>query len=272
MKDNQFNLYGLLERLSTEQLDEMLQTELQKETVDENAIRVILRVLREREAEMPVEVDEAAEQAWAKYSAPSVSQYPAKKWGWAWRAATVAVVLGAMLLIAPTTANAERIQDILTRWTESVLEFFDPSDKDTNSVEYEFKTDKPGLQQVYDAVVELGVTDPVVPMWIPEGFELEEIEEGKTSQKDSIVAYFTNGQDSLIIEFDVYQDRIARTYQKDEQNVETFEYAGIEHKTIKNYELWTVIWSRDFVECFIAIDCQEDTLLKILRSIYDGGV
>ena len=30
MKDNQFNLYGLLERLSTEQLDEMLQTELQK--------------------------------------------------------------------------------------------------------------------------------------------------------------------------------------------------------------------------------------------------
>ena len=108
MKDNRFNLYGLLEQLSTKQLDEMLQTELQKEAVDENAIRVILRVLRERETEMPVEVNEAAENAWVKYSAQS-AQYHAKKWGWAWRAATVTVILGAILLIAPTTANAERI-------------------------------------------------------------------------------------------------------------------------------------------------------------------
>ena len=271
MKDNQFNLYGLLERLSTEQLDEMLQTELQKETVDENAIRVILRVLREREAEMPVEVDEAAEQAWAKYSAPSVSQYPAKKWGWAWRAATVAVVLGAMLLIAPTTANAERIQDILTRWTESVLEFFDPSDKDTNSVEYEFKTDNPGLQQVYDAVVELGVTDPVVPMWIPEGYELVEIKVGKTSKKNSVIVTFYDMQGYLLFEFDVYQDRIARTYQKNGSNVKVYEYAGVVHTAIKNYDLWTVIWPKDYVECFMTINCQEDIMKRILQSIYYGG-
>ena len=39
MKDKQINLYGLLEQLPTEQLDEMLQGELQKETLDEDAIR-----------------------------------------------------------------------------------------------------------------------------------------------------------------------------------------------------------------------------------------
>lgn len=271
MKDNRFNLYGLLEQLSTKQLDEMLQTELQKEAVDENAIRVILRVLRERETEMPVEVNEAAENAWVKYSAQS-AQYHAKKWGWAWRAATVTVILGAILLIAPTTANAERIFGMLTRWTDSILEFFDPNDKDTNSVEYEYKTDNPGLQQVYDVVVELGVTDPVVPMWIPERYELVECKTTLTSRKKCVVSNFSNGQESIIIQFDVYQDRTARTYPKSENNIELYEFAGVAHTAIKNHELWTVIWSRDYVECFIIIDCQEDVLLKILRSIYDGGV
>lgn len=272
MKDNQFNLYGLLEQLSTEQLDEMLQTELQKEAIDENAVRVILRVLQEREAEMPVEVDEAAEQAWEKYSAPSVPLYPAKKWGWAWRAATVVVVIGAMLLIAPTTASAERIQGMLARWTNSILEFFDPNDKDTNSVEYEFKTDNPGLQQVFDAVVELGVTDPVVPMWIPEGYELVECKIISTSRKKSVLGNFTSGQEFFVVQFDVYQDKVARTHPKSENNTESYEYAGVVHNAYKNYELWTVVWSRNCVECFITIDCQEDILLKILRSIYDGGI
>lgn len=272
MKDNQINLYGLLERLPTEQLDEMLQAELQQEVVDENAVRVILRVLRGREAEMPVEVDEAAENAWAKYSAQSVAQYPTKKWGWAWRAATVVVVIGAMLLIAPTTANAERIFGLLTRWTDSILEFFDPNDKDTNSVVYEFKTDNPGLQQVYDAVVKLGMTDPVVPMWIPEGFDLVEIEEKRTPKKKSLFASFYNGQGYLIFEIDLYDEIASHTYQKDDTSVELFEHSGIDHQILKNKELWVAIWRRDYIECSITIDCQKDILFKILQSIYDGGI
>ena len=40
--------------------------------------------------------------------------------------------------------------------------------------EYVFETDHPGLQQIYDAVVEMGVTEPVVPMWVPEGYDLVE--------------------------------------------------------------------------------------------------
>lgn len=272
MKDNQINLYGLLEQLPTEQLDEMLQTELQKESVDENAVRVILRVLREREAETPVEVDEKVEQAWAQYSAPSMSQYPVRKWGWAWRAATVAVILGAMLLIAPTTANAERIQGMLTRWTNSILEFFDPDDKDTNSVEYEFKTDNPGLQQVYDAVLELGVTDPVVPMWIPEGYELVEIKVGETSRKNNLVANFVSGQSFFVIAFEFYKDDTAHIYQKDETSVGIYEYNSVIHQLFRNNEFWTAIWTRENIECFITIDCQEDILIKIIQSIYDGGV
>lgn len=273
MKDNQINLYGLLERLPTEQLDEMLQAELQKEAVDENAVRVILRVLREREAEMPVEVDEAAERAWAQYSAETpLVHHSVKNWGWVWRVATVAAILGAVLLVAPTTANAERVFGMLTRWTDSILEFFDPNDKDTNSVVYEFKTDNPGLQQVYDAVVELGVTDPVVPMWIPEGYEFLECKMTSTPRKKSVVYNFSSGQDFFVIQLDVHEDQVARMYQKNDGNVETYEYNGVAHMVIKNQDLWTVIWSRDYVECFITINCQKDVLQKILRSIYDGGV
>ena len=271
MKDNQVNLYGLLEKLSTEQLDEMLQTELQEESVDENAVRVILRVLREREAGLRVEVDEAAQKAWAQYSKEQSVTQPAGKWGWARRAAAVAAILAVVLLIAPTTANAERIYGMLTRWTDSIFEFFDPSDKDTNSVEYEFRTDHAGLQQVYDTVVELGVTDPVVPMWIPEEYELTEIKKIDTPRKKFLSVNFYNGHKHLVYELDLYDENASRVYPKDEENVEHYEYAGVTHQAIRNFDLWTVIWSRGPVECFITVDCQEDILQRILQSIYYGG-
>ena len=50
--------------------------------------------------------------------------------------------------------------------------FFSPDEPTQAIEEYEFRTEHPGLQEVYDAVAGLGVTEPVVPMWIPEGYTL----------------------------------------------------------------------------------------------------
>lgn len=266
MKDNQNNLYGLFEQVSTQQLDAMLQAELQKEQVDGDAVRVILRVLREREREMPVEVDEATEQAWQKYLRDT--ERPVRKKGWVLRAAAMAAVLCIVLLIAPLTANAERIYGMLTRWTDSIFEFFDPNDKNTNSVEYEFRTDNPGLQQVYDAVVELGVKDPVVPMWLPEGFELVDFKVIEMPRNKGVSSFFANGEAAAVFRLVIYEDNTPRSYHKDESYVTAHEYHGVSHKILNNNDSWTVIWVHDAIECILSVDCQEDMLYKVIHSIY----
>ena len=43
---------------------------------------------------------------------------------------------------------------------------------------------------------------------------------------------------------------------------------GVIHNLFRNEELWTVVWTRDNVECSVFIDCQEDALRRVLESIY----
>ena len=64
---NTTSLRGMIEQMSTEQLDEMLLHELEKEPIDESAVRLIMDVLEEREQDTPVEINEQIAAAWEKY-------------------------------------------------------------------------------------------------------------------------------------------------------------------------------------------------------------
>ena len=269
MRDNRNNLYGLLEQIPTKQLDEMLQAELRKEKVDSDAVRVILRVLREREADMPVVIDDATEQAWQKYlKDTSTVQKPVRKRRWVLRAASMAAVLCVIMLMGPLTANAESFYDLLVRWTDSVMEFLVPSSRKPNETVYEFKTENAGLQEVYEAILELGITDPVVPMWLPEGFELTECKISDTSRKRSIASSFSDGTNHFVLQVDIFNSGTSRTYHKDDDSALAREINGITHTILQNEGRWTVVWAVENVECFIGIECQEEILYKILESIY----
>lgn len=266
---NTTGLRGVLEQMSTEQLDEMLQHELEKESVDESAIRLIMEVLEKRDQDMPVEINPQVAVAWEKYQTRASVQSRAKFSFRSWPlriAATVAVVI-ALALTVPQSAEAEGFWERLSRWTDSIFEFFAPGDE-VAAQEYVFKTDNPGLQQVYDTVTDLGVTDPVVPMWLPEGYELVECKVVEAPTKMFVYARFKDGIGTISLDFAIRNAESPRQYSKDEENAKTREIADIDHKILHNEEWWTAAWTRDRLECAIAIDCHEETLYKILKSIY----
>lgn len=269
--NNKNNLFELLEQLPTEELDRMLQSELQKEPVDGDAVRMILRVLKKQDEGQEAEIDAGTQKAWEKYLRETKLQErkPAAKKSWPLRIAAAAAVLCIILFAAPQSAEAESFIGMLTRWTDSIFEFFDPRDRNTNQLEYEFKTDHPGLQQVYDTVVEMGVTDPVVPMWIPEGFELVKREVEKTDLKRSAVFTFALNQEFLIIQIDIYNSEAPRTYHKDETYIDTREIMGIEHMIFKNNDRWVTLWSVNNINCTLIADCQEGEFYRIIESIYN---
>ena len=51
-------LRGMVEQMPTEQLDEMLKYELEKEPVDEAAVKLIMGILEERDQDVQVEMNE----------------------------------------------------------------------------------------------------------------------------------------------------------------------------------------------------------------------
>ena len=266
---NTTGLRGVVEQMSMEQLDEMLQHELEKESVDESAIRLIMEVLEKRDQDMPVEINPQVATAWEKYQTHTSVQRRAKFSfrSWPMRIAAAIAVVIVLALAVPQSAEAEGFWERLSRWTDNIFEFFTPGDEMV-AQEYIFETDNPGLQQLYDTVTAMGITDPVVPMWLPDGYELLQCEVTETRSKTIVHSRFENGKNIAVFDLTIRDTESPRQYSKDEENAKIREIADIEHTILHNETWWTAAWTRDRLECAIYIDCQEETLYKILKSIY----
>lgn len=256
-----------VEQLTTQELDAMLQAELQKENIDDDLVRLILDVLESREMDYPVEYIPEAVEAAQKLENIGPRTTAKVKYPRVLKAASILLVVGLLLFALPKAVHAENIFELLARWTDSVFEIFNPA-KPNDQPEYVFETDHPGLQQIYGAVVELGVTDPVVPMWIPDGYELTECKLVETPKKTGIHARLEHSASEFLIDIGIFNTDIAHVYNKDDSPIEEIEMFGITHFVFSNNKMCVAMWAVDNVECSIIIDCQEDDFYKILESIY----
>ena len=268
---NMPDLRNQWEPLSTPELEAMLQAELKQKTPDEEKVILLLHILEDRERESPLELSFQEAEAWQRYKQNVMSRQGKRKLPPRWLsvAASVVLIVGILVSVVPQQAAAESFWQMLQRMTHSMMEYFSPRDKfDDVEKNYVFETDNPGLQQVYDAVVELGVTEPVVPMWLPEGCELAEFEEKNTPVMKGVWANFSNGEQEVVYKLDVYKGEPAHQYYKDDTHYESHEREGTTYHITRNNERWAVVWEKDNIECLLTLDCAEDTLWRILDSIY----
>ena len=268
----QFNIIDFheeWEQLTTQELEALLQTELGQEQPDDETVLTLLHILESREPDLPLQLSKREAEAWAWYRGKRSGRKPKSFHAGRWLsvAASVALVAGLLMTVVPQKAEAETFWEMLQRMTSSVIMYFSGEGRKATS-EYTFTTDNPGLQQVYDAVVELGVTDPVVPMWLPENSELVELTSKQTPMAKNLVAVFFNGEADAIYKMDVYDGEPAHQYYKDDSHYESYEIGGTTFNITRNSERWVVVWSKDSIECSIFIDCQEETLRRILKSIF----
>ncbi len=257
------------QQMPTEELDQILQAELEKEYPNEEVVLPILHELKEREKDIPVEktpeVLEILEKL-SKHNTPSKQFIHKRRW-LAGIAAAAAVVCIVIMSVSPTV-RAESLFDILFRWTSSVFEFFTPEQDASNPpVEIVFKTDNPGLQQLYDKITELGVTELVVPMWLPEEFELLELQVSPAPGGTRVHGEFKNGDNNFSITYRISAD-ISVKVEKEEAGIEVFEAGDKRHFVVENMDTVSVIWTVDGVECVMNTDIQKEDIYPIIISIY----
>lgn len=274
MKQNNMASWELLKVLPTHELDALLQKELRKETVDDELVRLILNVLEEREWDYPVEINAEIEAA-AERFAQSLDNHKVgttkKRTHWILKVASILLVVCVLFFAVPQAAKAETFWDLLARWTDSVFEFFVPGDSDDKQPEYVFETDHSGLQQIYDTVAQMGIAERVVPMWVPEGYAIEELIVFDEPSESSLYVNMKNGEKVINISIGIQSVHSPLNHMKDMQNVEVFERSGIKHYIISNNDQVTATWSVKNIECSVVIDCQED-IYRILNSIYTTEV
>lgn len=264
------SLRDLLEQQPTTKLDEMLRAELNKETTDPNSVQMILDILEEREMVETTQMIPQTEVAWETYQKrleeSALRPKPVKLHRRRWLVATVATIMLVVTFLVPMRAEAETLWEMLVRWQNSILEFIGFDEK-RDEYEYTFQTDNEGLQQIYDAVLELGVEEPLIPTWI-EDYGLTYLEVTNTPLASGVVAELTAEDKRLAFRVDIYDGSSFHGYCGEESYYESYEKEGAAYRITHNLNKWVVVWSKDNVEYFLTLDCQEDTLRRILASIY----
>lgn len=256
-------------QLPTEELDRILQAELEKDRPDEEVVLPILHELEEREKDFLVEKTPevlAVLDKLSKHETPTKRPYNRRPWiaGIAAVAAMVCIVVMAL----PRTVGAESIFDVLFRWTEGIFEFFTPEQDATNPpVDFVFKASNPGLQQLYDKVAELGITDPVVPTWLPEGFALSDLKVLSVSNGKGVHGKFENSNQAIVITYRISKG-IATTYEKEDSSVEVYDYADVSHFIVDNDDNLSVTWTIGGVRCLLNADISREDLYLVIKSIY----
>lgn len=255
-------------QMPTDELDRVLQAELTKEYPSEDVVLPILRELREREKDMPVEETPEVIQIREKLSQHNTSSKKSiHTRRWIAAAAAMAAVVCILVMTVPRTVGADSLWEVFARWTSGVFEFFTPEQDASNPpVELVFETDNPGLQQLYDKVTELGVTELVVPMWLPEGFVLSEMKELPISGGTRVYGKFENGNNSVLITYRVFTDIFPKVEKK--SGVEIFDAGEIDHFIVENNDSFSVTWTVNGVECVINTDLSKEDLYRTIKSIY----
>lgn len=263
------------EHLSTQQLDELLQAELRKESPLQEVVLPILDILHNRENPSVAAISEETTAAWERYkeriSTPVKHSHHRHRWLLSATAVAAAVCL--VVMAVPRTAGAESILDMLYRWTSSIFQFVDPNNDETKpQATDEFVTDNAGLQQLHDELAALGVTENVVPMWLPAGSTLSELKVTPMPDGNKVRALLDVDNFTITFSYRVYTAETPMQYEKGDMPVEIHDIYGKEHFIMDNDGRLLIAWKGEDVECTIGTDLEKETVYEIIKSIYRSGL
>ena len=104
-------------------------------------------------------------------------------------------------------------------------------------------------------------------MWLPEAYELVDIEIHEIPDKTMVYARFTHDTERFIYQMHINDAVYSHKFQKDETDTEVLELDGTKYYILRNNDMWSVVWTKENVECSIFADCREEVLQQILASI-----
>ena len=116
----------------------------------------------------------------------------------------------------------------------------------------------------------LNVTEPVVPTWIPEGFEKREIDLHNYSGFNcSTAVFYENGERNLGISVCLAVNGSSPSYFVDENSVTEYVSNGITHYLATLGDIQTAMWTNGYVYVDVFGNITREELCKIVDSVYE---
>lgn len=294
--------YAYLNRLSTEQLEELLRMDIEESKPgNEDVVFRILEVIEQRENEHPTgripDVDKAWEEFQEYYNVPegaddslypcktetgNSSENPAKfpsprtpylhRWIKQGFVAVIAVaaVFGGMVA---AQASGVDVFGTIGRWTDEVFRFVSVTDKSGESIGIHAGENAPEYDALREALISVGIDKNLAPTWCPEEFSAATPDITSARIGDIIHSTFSSKSSHYfsidIIRYSSAQYLQKTQFEKDRNNVEMYSNGHQTFYILSNEDTVTAIWSDDVITEQISGNISKDILKKIIDSI--GG-
>lgn len=294
--------YAYLNRLSTEQLEELLHMDMEMaEPGNEDVVFHILEVIEQRENEHPTGRIPDVDKAWAEfqeyYNVPegaddslypcktetgNSSENPAKfpssrtphlhRWI---KQGLVAVIAVAAVFGGIVAAQASGIDVFGTigRWTDNVFHFMPSRNENSTSTGAHAGENISKYATLREALASVGIDENLAPTWCPDGFTASEPETVNSSVGNAVY-FILSGRDGEFISLDFirYHSRgnLEETlFEKDVKGVEQYSNGEQTFYILSNIDTITATWSDGLIMAQFSGDTTEDILKKLIDSV--GG-
>ena len=198
------------------------------------------------------------------------------------RIALVAAILVAGLFGGMIVAQASGLDvfGAIARWTDSAFSFGKiPSDQPKqNTSGATLEINQPALngeiweayQQFQEELYSSGIDNILLPAYLPEGFQVESVDfyVSKKSDRTSLLIVYTNGLDYINFSITRSDTEPVTIYEKDNQAVELYDYAGNIHYIFSNNGDYNVAWYADRLEYSLSTTFGANTLKDIIDYMY----
>ena len=276
-----------LTSLSTETLEDMLRWyTLTEDDVSDNSISEIINELKSREeGDVEPDVAQAMNDFFEIYANKGTEytdgqsakeaevardlQYtrPMRR-----RVGKITSVLAAIVAIVITSslvayAAGYDILKAVATWTQEIFAFTSESSEQLDSPLLQ-STVPEQLVEFKQLLIDNGITESVLPSYLPEGLETTDMTTSSNETYSSYSCALSSQADFVVIYVVEYNDgsTYLSEYQLENSNVDEIIIGNIHYYCFSNSDTYTIAWINGNVECYISGIGLHDDAIKIIES------
>jgi len=183
-------------------------------------------------------------------------------------AAAAAVLIFMLVGSAVSYALGYDIFGAISTWTKDTFNFY--YNDEAQEITAEMLSDVENIFELKDLLEEHGVTEKIIPTYIPEGYEQVKVDIGDIGGENwsylDVYERENNIKQLCISVVTVYDGG----YEKDPQTPEIYVVNGIEHFIMSNMDNYYTTWTDGkFCISIFGLDSREE-LVKMIDSVYGG--
>ena len=188
---------------------------------------------------------------------------PVARW---MRRLTAAAAVVAVIFAGTITASAfgVNIWEVFVQWTEETFHFRGNSDQEPSAPEKENNQDYQSLQEALDLYK---ITTPLVPKWIPQGYELHSVKVNASPAQEVFLGIYLKDDQMLKVQIKQYLDSDPEQIEQSGTLLEEYESGGIIYYFFEDDPMLQAVWTNENFECYISGELTIDEMKQIVDSI-----